>query len=374
MKTARAVLVQRLGGVGLASVLATSACHGRPAVERPQVPQIEHHGNLVIVPDGSPLKDRLKVEPLHTETLRRQLVAPATVESDPSHLAKISPPLLGRVVKLLVKFGDTVTQGQTLVLIDSPDLAQAQSDFLKAKSAQVQAERTLSRQKDLAQHGIAAEKDVEQAKADDDAAVSELERSRLRLKVLGIDPGDIGKPLAVRSPISGRVIDLNVAPGEFHNDPNFVMMTIADLSTVWLTANVQEKDIRRVHVGDDATAIFAAYPDDPRRGKVFAVNDLLDPETRSVKVRVAFDNPNGELKPGMFATMHFAGASVTEVVAPSTALILVGDKSYVFAEVDGGQFERKPVETGEQIGTLTVITEGAEAGLRIATQDTVVLQ
>lgn len=355
-------------------LLSVSACHRAASAEPPDPPQPVHQGNLVIVPEGSVLRQRLEVQPLRTEVLRRRLTAPATVESDPSHLARISAPLTGRVVKLFVKFGDTVREGQTLALIDSPDLAQAQSDYLKAVSGAAQAGRTLARQRDLAAHGIAAVKDLDQAQADADAAHSELDRAKLRLKVLGVDPGHLGRTLPVRSPISGRVVDMGVAPGEFHNDPTFVMMTVADLSTVWLTANVQEKDIRRVQVGDDASATFAAYPDEVFTGKVFAVNDLLDPDTRSIKVRVAFRNPERRLKPGMFATVNFAGAALPEVVAPSSALILTGSQSYLFVQVGPGRFERRAVETGEQIGNVTVISRGAAAGTEVATQDAVVLQ
>ena len=178
----------------------------------------------------------------------------------------------------------------------------------------------------------------------------------------------------VRSPITGRVVDLAVAGGEFKNDPNAVLMTVADLSTVWLTANVQEKDVRRVKVGDGATAVFSAYPDEHFVGKVFSVADLLDLDTRTVKVRVAMDNPDGRFKPGMFATVRFAGTSTPRVVVPNTALVLRGDETFAFVEVGDWVFEPRRVTTGQQQGPVTVITEGLDAGTPVVTSEAMVLQ
>ena len=179
----------------------------------------------------------------------------------------------------------------------------------------------------------------------------------------------------MRSPIAGRIVESAVAPGEFHNDQNAVLMTIADLSSVWVTAHVQEKDIRRVHQGQEAVALFVAYPGEKLVGHVLFVGDLLDPDTRTIKVRVAFDNRDSRLKPGMFATMTFTSAPLPEVVVKTTALVLQGDHSYVFAELAvPWTFERRPVEVGETQGELAVISKGLEAGTRVVMRDAVLLQ
>jgi cobalt-zinc-cadmium efflux system membrane fusion protein len=253
-------------------------------------------------------------------------------------------------------------------------LAQAQADFVKAQSGLAQAEKTYARQKDLNEHGIGAQRELEQAETDRTVAKSELGRSRKRLEQLGVTvDGPVG-PLVVRSPITGRVVDLAVTGGEFKNDPNAVLMTVADLSTVWLTASVQEKDVRRVKVGDEATAVFSAYPDEHFSGKVFFVADLLDLDTRSVKVRVAMDNPDGRFKPGMFATVRFVGTSTPRVVVPTTALVQRGDETFAFVEVAPWVFEARRVVPGEQQGGVTVITAGLDAGTKVATSEVVVLQ
>jgi len=337
-------------------------------------PTLSRTGDLVSIPDGSPLRARIKVGPATVQPVREHLVTPASVEADPSHLAKIAPPVPGRVVKLFVRFGDSVKQGQPLLALDSPDLAAAQADYLRAKSALVQTERTLSRQRDLAEHGIGAKREVEQAETEQATATSEQERATMRLKLLGLDPGSLGIALTVRSPISGRVTELQVAPGEFRNDPNSVLLVVADLSTVWVTANVQEKDIRRVHKGDDASATFAAYPGEEFKGNVLSVGDLLDPDTRTIKVRIAFENPETRLKPGMFATVTFTGPPVNEVMVPTRALVLIGDESFVFVETAPWQFKRRVVQPGEQQGDSTVIGSGLRQGERVVVEDAVFLQ
>ncbi|WP_394822950.1 efflux RND transporter periplasmic adaptor subunit [Pendulispora albinea] len=336
-------------------------------------PTVEHRGGKVVVPEGSPLRQRIEVQPVALQAVERHIVAPSTVEAEPTRLAKIAPPLTGRIVKLFVRFGDAIKAGAPLFTIDSPDLVAAQSDYLKAMSAIAQAERNVARQKDLVDHGIGAQRELEQAQTDRDTAKSELDRCATRLRLLGVDPGNVAGPLTVRSPIAGRVIELSTAPGQYQNDPAAILMIVADLSNVWVTANIQEKDIRRVHQGDDAVATFNAYPGESFGGKVLFVGDLLDPETRTIKVRIAFDNPDSRLKPGMFATVSFHGQAVRELTVPVASVVIVGDKSHVFFETGPWEFERRPVEVGDQVGDRFIVTKGLEVGQRIVTSNAVLL-
>jgi cobalt-zinc-cadmium efflux system membrane fusion protein len=336
-------------------------------------PTIEPRDGHLFVPDGSPLRERLTFLQVVAEAYRKELVAPAAVEAEPTRLAKIAPPLTGRIVKLFVNFGDAVKAGQPLFTLDSPDLVAAQSDYLKAKSALAQAERNLLRQKDLRDHGIGAERDLEQAETDRDTAQSELERTSTRLKLLKVGPGAVGGVLTVLSPIAGRVIDLQTAPGQYQNDPAAVLMIVADLTTVWLTANVQEKDIRRVHLGDDASALFEAYPGEAFKGKVLFVGDLLDPDTRTIKVRVAFQNDDFRLKPGMFATVTFQGQLEMDILVPASAVVVNGEQSRVYIEVSPWTFDKRDVEVGEQAGSSILVRKGLTAGEKIVATNAVLL-
>jgi cobalt-zinc-cadmium efflux system membrane fusion protein len=353
----------------LAAALPGGGCsrEARASVQDEPARPIEQRGGGLYVPERSPLREKLVVEQVSPRPVRHELDVPATAEADPARITKISPPLPGRVVKLMVRLGEAVRQGEPLCSFDSADLAASQSDYLKARSAQTQAARALKRQKDLSEHGIGARKDLEQAETDEDQARSELARAATRLKLLGMDPGEIGQPLTLRAPITGRVIDLSTAPGQYQNDPAAVLMVIADLSTIWVTAQVPEKDIQRVAVGDDARARFSAYPGESFQGRVQLVGDVLAPETRTVKVRIQLANERHRLKPGMFARVTLQGRESPELVVPASALLVRGDQSFLFVEKAPWTFERRPVEVGEPLATGIPVARGLSSGERIVT-------
>lgn len=337
---------------------------------------VAHDGNRVIVPPKSPLASRLQVEPAKTTTIRRQVTAPASVEADPARYAKILPPLNGRVLQLFVHPGDSVTKGQQLLAIDAPDFVGAQTDYAKARSVLAQAERALTRQEDLATHGIIGQRDVDQARTDRDTALSDFNRTKDRLRLLGMDPENtqLGAPLIVRSPVSGKVLDVLTATGEFRNDPTAPLMTVADLSDIWVTANVQEKDIHYVHRGDPAIATFAAYPTEAFQGKVLFVADVLDPDTRTAKVRIAYPNKDGRLRPAMFANVILRTWDTQELTIPTTALVMSGDHTTVFVQVAENTYEQRPVMTGEQQGDRTIIKSGVQAGDKVLIREGALLQ
>jgi cobalt-zinc-cadmium efflux system membrane fusion protein len=326
----------------------------------------------LVIPEGSPMRRRVKVEAIAARSVRHELNVPATAEADPTKMAKISPPLPGRVVKLFVRLGEAVKQGAPLFTLDSSDLVAAQTDYLKARSAEAQADRALARQKDLCEHGIGAKRDLEQTETEHELAHSELERAGTRLRLLGMDPGQVGKPLQVRAPVSGRIIDLATASGEYQNDPAAVLMTVADLSTIWVTANVPEKDIQRVSIDDEAQIDFSAYPGQRFTGRVQFIGEVLVPETRSVKVRIELDNPGGRLKPGMYARVTLRGKESPELLVPPAALVVRADKSFLLVEKAPWTFERRAVEVGDTLPEGTCILRGLAPGERIVTANTIV--
>ena len=222
-----------------ATVPACREADARLPVKRPKT--LIRDKDFVEIPNGSPLRGKLVVRTIVARPIRRSLEAPAHVKADPARLARITPPLAGRVERILVRFGDPVKAGEPVLTIDSPDLVAAQTDYLRARSALAQSEKTRARQQGMASHGVGAEREVEQAGTDADLAKRELERSEARLRLYGLSPGTIGRALTVRSPVAGRVVDFHVAAGEYHSDLSDVLMTVADLSTVWVTANILEK-------------------------------------------------------------------------------------------------------------------------------------
>jgi cobalt-zinc-cadmium efflux system membrane fusion protein len=330
-------------------------------------------GDRVIVPETSPLRTLLAIAPPTMKEVARTLVLPATVEADPSRTVKVMPPVTGRVIELKAQLGGRVVQGQELAVIDSGDLAQAFSDIEKARSTVTLTKKALDRQLSLEKAGGAAIKDREQAQSDYAQAVSELERSESRLRAIGIpaDQKEQSRLLSIKAPASGSVIDLQVAPGAFVNDPTAAMMTIANLDTIWVTANVPEKDIAFIFPGQTVKVTFRSYPDDVFEGKVLFVSDVVEPDTRRNKVRIAFDNPDRILKPNMFADATFVAPSMSRLMVPTSALLMTNDTTSVFVEVSDWAFERRNIEIAYQEGAAVAIKTGLRPGDRIVVKGAV---
>src|SRR5262252_356708 len=375
---ALAIGMFRIGAYQSAMDAARSAINAAtsraPAVALQQEsPMLVREGANISVPETSPLRGKLTVAPVGQQEIQRKLVLPAVVEADPARTVKVLPPVTGRVTDLMVELGERVVQGQELAVIDSGDLAQAYSDIEKARSTVTLTKKALDRQLGLEKAGGAAIRDREQAQSDYAQAVAELERSEARLRAMGVpaDQKEQSRLLSVKAPVAGSVIDLQVAPGAFLNDPTAAMMTIANLETIWVTANVPEKDIAFVFQGQSVKVTFRAYPDEVFSGKVLFVSDVVESDTRRNKVRIAFDNPDKILKPNMFAEATFEAPPVSRLIVPTSALLMTNDRTSVFVEVAEWAFERRNVEIAYQEGAAVAIKSGIRPGERVVVKGAV---
>src|SRR5712691_6909805 len=204
------------------------------------VPSLVREGERISIPPGSPLRNKLTVDAVGEKEIQRTLVLPAVVEADPARLVKVLPPLAGRITQLEVQLGERVETGQPLVVLDSPDLAAAYAEYDKGKVLLDLARKNRDRQRNLVKVGGGALKEQLQAETDYITAEVEYQRTQARLKQIGVDAEtkDKLRTVTVSAPMPGSVIDLAVAPGSFWNDTNAALMTLADLSSVWVTANV----------------------------------------------------------------------------------------------------------------------------------------
>ena len=339
------------------------------------VPQLAREGGRITVPQDSPLRNKLTIDAVGEKEIQRTLMLPAAVEADPGRLVKVLPPLAGRITQLKVQLGERVDVGQPLVVLDSPDLATAQAEHERAIALVALAQKNRDRQRDLTKIGGGALKDQQQAEADYLTAEVEHQRTDARLRQIGVNPElrDNSRTVTITAPTAGSVIDLAAAPGAFWNDTNAALMTLADLSSIWVAANVPEKDTASVAKGQGVDVVFGAYPDEVFKGKVLFVSDVLDPDTRRTKVRIAFPNPDIRLKPNMFASVSFFTPKQTMPVVPTMALILKDDMDQVFVEVAPWVFEARPVEIGFQQGDQAIVKNGLKAGDRVVVKGGVLL-
>jgi membrane fusion protein, heavy metal efflux system len=332
-------------------------------------------GNQIIVPEGSMLRQRLTVLRAPAKPVSAKLVLPAIVESDPARTALVLPPLGGRVLELKVALGERVVHGQALAVIDSPDLAQAFDDNDRAADAFKLADKTLARQVEQSKIGTVSEQDLDQARSNYRQTEAEYERTRARLRTLGAsaDAQPAGRLLTVTAPVSGSITALAVTPHSIINDPTQSLMTIADLSTIWVTAMVPEKDLGAVSQNQDAEVHLLAYPERVLHGKVLFVSDVIEPDSRRNKLRIAFPNADRALKPNMFATVTLLGPPRSQVVLPSSALLMNNDRTTVFVAVAPWTFERRTVEPELEEGTEVAIRSGVNAGDQIVVRGGILL-
>jgi cobalt-zinc-cadmium efflux system membrane fusion protein len=278
----------------------------------------------------------------------------------------------GRVVQLDVRLGDQVRQGQPLVVINSPDLSGALADYQKARSDEILARRQLDRQRLLLDHGAAARKDVEAAENDEEKALVDLRTGAAHVHTLGGDTSQTVPYIELTAPVSGTIIEQNVTPASGVKSPDNApnLLTIADLSHVWVLCDVYEDDLARVRVGEQARVRLVAYPDRALTGSVGNISQVLDPTTRTAKVRVEIDNPDAIMKVGMFATAELASRiRQRRIVLPSTALLRIHDADWVFVKTGAKAFRRVPVEAGAAMqggggsaAEMQIVQSGVSAG------------
>jgi cobalt-zinc-cadmium efflux system membrane fusion protein len=276
----------------------------------------------------------------------------------------------GRIAEIHARLGDVVKKGQLLLKIHSPDLANAVAALKQAKADELLAKRYYERNKFLYDHGaVVAQKDLEAAEDALTDTQANTENAITQVQLLNADPLHPSAFVELRAPTPGVIVEQNIALGSAAKSldatPN--LFTIADLSKVWLLCDVYENNLAHVNVGDAAAIRLNAYPEQQLQGKVVNIFSLLDPATRTAKARIELDNPQGLLKPGMFATAVFVSQTKqTRVVAPAAAIFRLHDRDWVFFPLGGEKFRRGEVQTGatNADGSLQIIA-GLQAGEEI---------
>jgi len=310
--------------------------------------------------------DLFKTATAVTRALPTVVTANGVISPDVNRTIHVTSLGSGRVVDLKVKLGDTVQKGQTLLVISSPDLSGAFADYEKAKADEQLARKGLERTQMLFDRGAIAAKDLEVAQDTEDKAKVDLEAADHRVRILGADPNHPSPLIELKAPVSGTIVEQNVAGAEgiksLDNTPN--LFTIANLSEVWAVCDVFENDLGAVHVADSAEIRLNAFPDRVFKGKVADISRVLDPNTRSAKVRIVLPNPDGALRPGMFAVATFRSRTTTDrIVVPATAIMRLHDKDWVFQKIAANRFRKIAVEAdGLAPDGMQEIRSGVKAG------------
>ena len=331
------------------------------------------------------VRPQIVVEEVQLKPLAGDLSLPGKVQYSEDRYAKVSSPLVGRVVEVRAKLGDKVAAGQVLLSLESADLGAAYSDFVKAESDFQLSKRNYELANDLYETKAMSKKDLVQAENDFLKAQAEFRRTRERLLALRVPAEELDKPRTERlitsrfdlkSPLAGTVVERNVTVGQMVGaDPTQVLYTIADLNELQVVAEVYERDLSRVSKGVAVTVTVEAYPDETFSGMIVYVGDVVDPTTRTIKVRCNVTNRDLKLKPEMFARVRLRVGSSRPVLAlPKEAVIEVGGQAYVFVQAADGRYVRRPVVTGTMSGDTIQIREGLQSGERVVVKGALLLK
>jgi len=275
----------------------------------------------------------------------------------------------GRVVDIKTRLDDNVRKGQLLLKVQSPDVTSAFNAYLKAANDEQMAKKAYTRAEDLFKHGATSQGQLEQAEDSAKNAQADLTAAEEQLHTLGVDKHHPTSIVNVYAPISGVVVAQNVtnsAAAGVSLSGSATAFTIADLSTVWVVADVFENDISKLQLGQEAKIKFNAFPDRPVTGRISDIGPILDPSIRTAKVRIELRNP-GFLKLGMFATATFTSkAKEVHAVLPAEAVLHLHDRDWVFIPAGGNQFKRTEVHAGNMLsGSRQEILSGIQPGQQV---------
>jgi cobalt-zinc-cadmium efflux system membrane fusion protein len=364
-----------------------SGCNREPAAVSAHRDAAPREPGMVTLPANSPKLARIRVAAVENlEFPSEEVTAPGRVEANPNRISKVAMPVAGRLRQVLVRLGDAVTEGQPLVIIDSPDAGaamtayrQAQAQARQARSLMGKAQKDLTRQQELYDHRAAALKEVQAAENDLAQAQSALDQAQAacddvvhRLDLLGLKPGQPAD-VTVRSPIPGKVLDIAAVPGEYRSDTNAVLMTIADLGSVWISADVPESLIRKITLGEFIEVQLSAYPGETFRGRVARIADTVDPQTRTIKVQTEIVNPGGRLRPEMFGQIRHTHGMARLPAVPYAAIVQRDGGNLVLIETGPGRFHEQAIGIGARLGDMVAVLSGVHAGERVVTDGTMLL-
>ncbi|HZS12927.1 MAG TPA: efflux RND transporter periplasmic adaptor subunit [Nitrospirales bacterium] len=366
----------RLLALLLASV-ALSACSrseepnaAAPAPQAPALPALEN---------------KIETMTVSTSAVRPVLTLAGKVAYGEDRYSKISSPLQGRVLEVRARLGDHVKAGDVLLEIDSPDIAQAYSEFVKEHSDLTFAQRAYELAKDLYETKALALKDLKLAENDLVKAQAEFRRARERLLSLRVPASELDKPLVdqkitsrfqMRSPLTGTVVERTVTPGQsVGGDPTQVLFTVADLARLQVVADVYERDLGMVHVGQVATVTVEAYAGVQFPAAIAAIGDVVDQNTRTIKVRAWVSNEANKLKPEMFARLNIdLGDGASFIAVPKEAVLEIDGKEYVYVVEADGKYARHLVKVGSASADQLRILEGLKLGDRVVTKGAILLK
>ncbi|MEP7186366.1 MAG: efflux RND transporter periplasmic adaptor subunit [Rhodanobacter sp.] len=370
-----------LASVALLTSVALGACSSRTSSPAPSDSDVPTASNVTLT---KPQLKHIRIDTVSRSTFHNAVDTTGVVDFDNDQATAVLAPFSGPVTRLLVDVGDKVKKGQALATVDSPDFAAAIGAYRKAIVASQTARRLADLDKDMLAHQGISRREAEQAEADAVGAESDRDAAKQALLALNLDPKSMadvaaGRAVAhvtgtIRAPIDGTVVEKSITPGQLLQAGSTACFTVADLSRMWVKAQLYDSDVAAVRAGDSASISASGMP--PLAGKVDNVSAIVDADTRSVVARVVVDNPDGLLKKQMYVRVQIQSKQSSSGVLVPVSAVLRNDENlpFVYAAQADGSFARRSVSLGNRVGDRYDIPSGLKAGDRIVVDGAIFVQ
>ncbi|HSO32208.1 MAG TPA: efflux RND transporter periplasmic adaptor subunit [Labilithrix sp.] len=366
------LLAMALAGAQLAG--ASYGC--KPKAPEPQKEPKEDGVDVKLAPKALAAAHLTTAQPRSIPRLA-SVTAAGKVDFVPSRVARIGPPIAGRVGTIPVVVGQKVGRGAVLVTLESVEVGRARADYLAAKTRLEQTKAETERENRLLAGGATSDRAVLVAQTEQAQAQAQLRASEDRLSTLGLGVSASGQSVSLVSPIAGTVLQVNARMGQ-PVGPEATLVVVGETEQVWLEIDVYERDVGKVHVGDDVRVTSIAFPGRVFEGKVDQIGSTVDPERHVLEARIVLPNQDGALKPGMTASARVMGAAVgdggTALVVSRHAIQTVDGQPFVFVQREPGKYEMRPVERGAELDDDIEILRGLKADETVVVDGSFILK
>jgi cobalt-zinc-cadmium efflux system membrane fusion protein len=354
---------------------------GAAKTEKKEAGKGKDHKDRVVLSPEAMKNAGIKVVAVSAQSLPATIRVTANIAHNHDRMLHVTPRVRGRVVEVYASVGSAVNTGSPLALLDSTELGEARADYAKAKVLLELTKANVEREKRLFEQKISPQKDLLTAQAEERRAEAEVRMLHEKLRLYGL--GDVEADSSnsapsrylVRAAGPGVVVEKEITQGEVIEAGKKVF-TISDLSTVWVLLNIFEKDLAQVTRNTAVKIQTESYPDETFEGKVAYIGDVIDPQNRTVSLRVIVANPNRRLKPGMFATAEVVagGASAKGIVIPSSAIQKIEGKPVAFVQQSDGSFAKKELQLGKEMSGKVEVKSGLTEGDAVVTEGSFTLK
>jgi cobalt-zinc-cadmium efflux system membrane fusion protein len=344
--------IPMIAAVFFAAVAAMQGCH-----------RAEQTGKDNRFKITSAFLDSLLIDTVQEASARSQLTLTGSIAPDETKMVKIFPLVSGVAADVKVQLGDVVRKGQTLAVLKSPEMAGYTKDYVSAEADLRNTRRILESEQEMYKGGLASQKDVEQARSDYQKAEAENKRAAAVISINKSNNNDY----EIRSPLSGYVVEKNLTNStRVRADNSQNLFTVADLSTVYVLANVYESDIAKIQTGDAVKITTLSYPNKSFDGHIDKIDNMLDPDNKAMHARIKITNPGNLLKPGMFANILINAKSGENLpFVNANAIVFNNDKNYVIVIDNQTKVHIQPITVAKTVNDRAYISDGLRPGDRI---------